>query len=151
MDGQDNQQQQQGLQSASQDTGTADSSLDWGPDVSYQWLVGIVGFSYADVCRVRADDPIDVFRLVAFHFEDASRSADSLAESIPDYVRCRRDDGLRPPTLRAVYSRIRTWWMQRYYELPVEVVQVVREILDQHARQYEEVRAGPLTQAELHY
>ncbi|KAJ1398272.1 hypothetical protein B484DRAFT_406700, partial [Ochromonadaceae sp. CCMP2298] len=79
--------------------------------------------------------------LVAFHFEDASRSADSLAESIPDYVRCRRDDGLRPPTLRAVYSRIRTWWMQRYYELPVEVVQVVREILDQHARQYEEVRA----------
>jgi len=94
MDGQDNQQQQQGLQSASQDTGTADSSLDWGPDVSYQWLVGIVGFSYADVCRVRADDPIDVFRLVAFHFEDASRSADSLAESIPDYVRCRRDDGL---------------------------------------------------------
>jgi hypothetical protein len=151
MDGQDNQQQQQGLQSASQDTGTADSSLEWGPDVSDQWLVGIVGFVYADVRGVRTDDPNDVFRLVAFHYEDGSRTADSLAESIPDYVRWRRDDGLRPPTLSTVYSRIRIWWMQRYAELPAEVEQEVRRILYQHAQQYEEVCAGPLTQAELHY
>jgi hypothetical protein len=150
MDGQDNQ-QQQGLQSASQDTGTADSSLEWGPDVSYQWLVGIVGFVYADVCGVRADDPNDVFRLVAFHYEDGSRTADSLAESIPDYVRWRRDDGLRPPTLRAVYSRIRIWWMQRYAGLHAEVEQEVRRILHQHTQQYEDVRAGPLTLDEMRF
>ncbi|KAJ1404629.1 hypothetical protein B484DRAFT_404703 [Ochromonadaceae sp. CCMP2298] len=127
MDGQDNQQQQQqGLQTASQDTGTADSSLEWGLDVSYHWLVGMVGLSYADVCGVRADDPNDVFRLVAFHYEDGSGSAASLAESIP-----RRED--------------------RWRELPADVEQEVQGILYQHARQYEEVRAGPLTQAELHY
>jgi hypothetical protein len=70
---------------------------------------------------------------------------------VPDFLRWRRDDGLRPPTLRAVYIRIRNWWTVRYTELPEEVAAEALEILRQHAQSYEETLAGPLTLAELHY
>jgi hypothetical protein len=64
---------------------------------------------------------------------------------------CRRDDGLRPPTLRAVFIRVRDWWTVRYTELPVEVAVEALGILRQHAEAYEQTLAGPLTLAELHY
>jgi hypothetical protein len=143
------QQQQGGLQTASQDT--ADSSLDWGDDVSYHWLVVKVGLPYVDVCGVRPNDHHDILRLVAFHYEDGTRNPDSLAYSVPDFLRCRRDDGLRPPTLRAVFIRVRDWWTVRYTELPVEVAVEALGILRQHAEAYEQTLAGPLTLAELHY
>ncbi|KAJ1381255.1 hypothetical protein B484DRAFT_440866, partial [Ochromonadaceae sp. CCMP2298] len=145
----DQQQQQGGLQTASQDT--ADSSLDWGEDVSYHWLVVKVGLPYADVCGVLPDDHHDILRLVAFHYEDGTRYPDSLADSVPDFLRSRRDDGLRPPTLRAVYIRIRNGWTVRYTELPAVFAAQAPEILRQHAQSYEQTLAGPLTLAELHY
>ncbi|KAJ1442885.1 hypothetical protein B484DRAFT_414659 [Ochromonadaceae sp. CCMP2298] len=78
MDGAGEDQQEVVQTSVSDDT--AHSSLSWEEEVSYHWLTNKLTLTFCDVCGVRYDDHEDIFRFVAFHAEEGSRNADTLAD-----------------------------------------------------------------------
>jgi hypothetical protein len=134
-------QQEQPLQSSGEET--AQSLLSWEDDVSYEWVVRKIGLVRADMCLVSRGDSEEAYRFVVFHFKEGA-PAESLATSLQDFLRYRRDDGLHPDALNRVFRRVLRWWLERFGPLPEDVEAHARALLHQHELDFAAAQAAPL-------
>ncbi|KAJ1403164.1 hypothetical protein B484DRAFT_405190 [Ochromonadaceae sp. CCMP2298] len=141
--------QQQELQQSSGEE-TAQSLLSWEEDVSYEWVVRKIGLVMADVCLVSRGDSEEAYRFVVFHFEEGT-SAESLATSLQDFLRDRRDDGLHPDALNLVFHRVLHWCVERFGPLPEDVEAHARALLHQHVLDFAAAQAAPLELGDLEW
>jgi RNAse (barnase) inhibitor barstar len=127
------------------------NSLDWGEDVSYQWVLRPVGMVYADVCGVRDTDHKDVFSFVVFHHGEGERNPDLLFGALAPFLIEQHELGYNPSKIRRIYTNIKRWFGSRYLELPDDMEQDSLTLLHVWDVLQAEVLAGPLTLAEFEY
>jgi hypothetical protein len=127
------------------------SSLDWGEDVSYQWVLRRVGMGYADVCGVRDTDHNDVFSFVVFHHAEGQRDPDLLDGALAPFLIEQHELGYNPSKIRRIYTHIKRWFGARFIELPDDVEEACLTLLHVLDEQQVVVLAGPLTLAEFEY
>jgi hypothetical protein len=141
--------QQQELQQSSGEE-TAHCLLSWEDDVSYEWIVRKIGLVRAGMCLVSRGDSEEAYRFVVFHFEEGA-PAESLATSLQDFLRYRRDDGLHPDALKRVFRRILRWWVERFGPLPEDVEAHARALLHQRVLDFAAAQAAPLELGDLEW